>query len=35
MSDGAAKRAAAGTFHIEVNPLVVTGGIGKLLDAGL
>lgn len=35
MGDGGSKRPACGFFFVKVNPLVVMGGIGKLLDLRL
>ena len=35
MGDGAAKRGSRGALGIDVDVLMVVGGIGELVDAGL
>ena len=35
MGDAGAKRAAGGLDRIDVNPLVIAGGVGKQIDAVL
>ena len=32
MRDGAAERAALGALHVDVDPLVVAGGLGERVD---